>query len=60
MKYGHFIFAVDRDSCEIKKMKRPVVLITLFMMKKKKVDSPGLERMNENVVKWRNRIYRNL
>lgn len=34
-------------------------LITLFMMKDKKVDSPQLERMNENVMKWRNQIQYN-
>lgn len=45
---------------KLKKYENADSLITLFLMKDKKVDSPDLERMNENVVKWRNRIHRNL
>lgn len=44
---------------KLKKYEKADSLITLFMTKNKKVDSPDLERMNVNVVKWRNQIYRN-
>lgn len=40
----------------LKRYEKADRLITLFMMKDKKVDSPQLERMNENVMKWRNQI----
>lgn len=44
---------------KLKRYEKADSLITLFLMKKRKVDSPDLERMNENVVKWRNHLYRN-
>lgn len=40
----------------LKRYEKADRLITLFMMKDKKVDSPQLERMNDNVMKWRNQI----
>lgn len=43
----------------LKRYEKADRLITLFMMKDKKVDSPQLERMNENVMKWRNQIQYN-
>lgn len=45
---------------KIKELQKADSLISLFLMMDKKVDSPNLERMNENVVKWKNQIYRNL
>lgn len=45
---------------KIKRYEKADSLITIFMRKDRKVDSPHLERMNEKVVKWRNQIRRNL
>lgn len=53
------IYLQIKMAMKLKKYEKAHRLITLFMMKDKKVDSPQLERMNENVMKWRNQIQYN-
>ena len=45
---------------KLKKYEKADSLMILFMMKDKKVDSPKLERMNENIVKWKEQIHHGL
>lgn len=53
------IYLQIKMAMRLKRYEKAHRLITLFMMKDKKVDSPQLERMNENVMKWRNQIQYN-